>query len=189
MPIYLIFIIIMIIISIVAAALWKGQMITKRTALLTGSACALAVLMVTFVLFWGIHFLSEMGGGGQPLHLPNEKAALSVDITSHGRTLKYTEEDWIVDFLYLIRTAEPTNRLSVQDFPAVTDYVTADIHFQEETVTLYLYRDKGAYYVEQPYQGIYRMDTLIYEQINISEHIRKETVEFVREISVTAQEY
>ena len=46
-------------------------------------------------------------------------------------------------------------------------YYNGEIDFQFEagTSTLFAYEDSGKYYVEQPYQGIYKIDSQLYSQL------------------------
>ena len=68
-----------------------------------------------------------------------------------------------------ISNSKPTSKESVQDVPQVKSYIKIDIQFETGTSTLFAYEDNGKYYVEQLYQGIYEIDSKLYEQLQKTE--------------------
>ena len=60
---------------------------------------------------------------------------------------------------------EPTKKESVQDCPQVESYIKIDFQFETGTSTIFAYEDSGKYYIEQPYQGIYKIDSQLFERL------------------------
>ena len=52
-----------------------------------------------------------------------------------------------------------------QDVPQAESYIKIDFQFETGTSTLFAYKDSGKYYVEQPYQGIYKIDSQLYSRL------------------------
>ena len=43
-------------------------------------------------------------------------------------------------------------------------YIKIDFQFETGTSTIFAYEDSGKYYIEQPYQGIYKIDSQLFER-------------------------
>lgn len=65
-----------------------------------------------------------------------------------------------------ISSSEPTKKESVQDFPQAKNYIKIDFRLETGTITIFAYEDKGKYYLEQPYQGIYKIERKLFERLN-----------------------
>lgn len=120
-------------------------MVVKKGYFLFG--CALAGL------------LTACGKKAPPLQLPEAKAVTSIAVTADGVTEIHSEEGWIAQTIDDFSSAKPTGRESVQDTPLAEDWLKIEI--QPETggvMTLFAYQKTGQCYLEQPYQGIYRLE-------------------------------
>lgn len=109
--------------------------------------------------------LAACGKNTTPITLPQVSDIISVDITVGENTINHADENWISEMISKISNSEPTKKDSVQDVPQVDNYIKIDIQFEKGTSTLFVYEDNGKYYVEQPYQGIYEIDSQLYEQL------------------------
>lgn len=88
--------------------------------------------------------------------LPATKDMVSISIVSDDMTATCIDEEQIGDFMSILADMEPTAKSSVNDFPAVDNYVTINFNCSDETTkTVFFYEDNGKQYVEQSYQGIY----------------------------------
>lgn len=123
----------------------------KYISLFLSTACILA--------------LSACGGKADPIVLPNAGDITSVDITAGNKTINHADKAWINEMLSNISSSGPTSKESVQDAPDVENYIKIDIQFESGTGTLFAYEDSGKYYIEQPYQGIYEIDSKLYSQL------------------------
>ena len=66
----------------------------------------------------------------------------------------------------VLMDVKPTSKLSVNDFPAVEDYITIYLNcFDNTNKRMFFYKEHGQEYVEQAYLGIYRPDPSLGIQI------------------------
>lgn len=117
------------------------------------------------VLFMFTVFLCACQKKASPLIMPNAEDVISIDVSTLNKTLSHTDHEWIEEALSGITASKPTRKQCVQDTPLVESYYRIDIHAASETITIFAYKDNGKYYVEQPYQGIYRISKLTFEQL------------------------
>ena len=92
----------------------------------------------------------------------------SVDITADGNTVSYSDKTWIREIISDISAAEPTGKESVQDIPQTENYIKIVLNTTTGAgTTLYVYEDTCGFYIEQPYQGIYKTDSELYERLHM----------------------
>ena len=100
-----------------------------------------------------------------PITLPQTDEITSIDITFGENTVSHSDKTWISEIIADISSSEPTKKESVQDFPQVESYIKIDFQFETGTSTIFAYEDSGKYYIEQPYQGIYKIDSQLFEML------------------------
>lgn len=100
-----------------------------------------------------------------PIVLPQSSDVVSVDVTVGENTVNCSDKTWIDEVISSLSDSKPTHRESVQDFPHVKDYMRIEINSQTEKTTVFVYKDKGKFYVEQPYSGICIIDEETYNQL------------------------
>lgn len=100
-----------------------------------------------------------------PIVLPQSSDVVSVDVTVGENTVNCSDKTWIDEVISGMTDSKPTNKQSVQDFPHVKDYMRIEINSQTEKTTVFVYKDKGKFYVEQPYSGICIIDEETYNQL------------------------
>ena len=91
--------------------------------------------------------------------------SISIDITFGENTVSHSDKTWISEIIADISSSEPTKKESVQDFPQVESYIKIDFRLETGTSTIFAYEDRGKYYLEQPYQGIYKIDRKLFERL------------------------
>lgn len=109
--------------------------------------------------------LVACGKKADPIMLPQTDEITSIDITVGENTVSHSDKTWISEIIANISSSEPTKKESVQDVPQAESYIKIDFQFETGTSTLFAYEDSGKYYVEQPYQGIYKIDSKLYSQL------------------------
>lgn len=109
--------------------------------------------------------LFACGKKANPIVLPQSSDVVSVDVTVGENTVNCSDKTWIDEMISSISDSKPTNRESVQDSPHVKDYMRIEINSQTEKTTVFVYKDKGKFYVEQPYSGICIIDEETYNQL------------------------
>ena len=103
------------------------------------------------------------------LQLPQFETLESISLTQEGKetaVVKDLEEmQKIIDIL--TGTKRITKSASVQDSPVnvLNEIKVVFNSFENENVTLYVYSKNGKYFIEQPYNGIYRMSNDEYNAI------------------------
>ena len=94
-----------------------------------------------------------------------ESTIQSIDVTVGEETEKYSDSEWISQCISSMNNAQATAKESVQDIPQVDEYIKIDINTEGAKSTLFVYLEKNDYYIEQPYQGIYKTDSVFYQTI------------------------
>lgn len=107
--------------------------------------------------------LFACGKKANPIVLPQSSDVVSVDVIDGENTANCSDKTWIDEVISGLSDSKPTNRESVQDFPQVDNYIKVELNSQTEKTTVFVYKDKGKFYVEQPYNGIYIIDSDLYK--------------------------
>ena len=100
-----------------------------------------------------------------PIVLPQSSDVVSVDVIDGENTVNCSDKTWIDEVISGMTDSKPTNKQSVQDFPQVDNYIKVELNSQTEKTTVFVYKDKGKFYVEQPYSGICIIDEETYNQL------------------------
>lgn len=109
--------------------------------------------------------LVACGKKADSITLPQTDEITSIDITVGENTVSHSDKTWISEIIANISSSEPTKKESVQDVPQAESYIKIDFQFETGTSTLFAYEDSGKYYLEQPYQGIYKIDSQLYSRL------------------------
>lgn len=100
-----------------------------------------------------------------PIVLPQSSDVVSVDVTVDENTVSCSDKTWIDEVISGLSDSKPTNKQSVQDFPQVDNYIKVELNSQTEKTTVFVYKDKGKCYIEQPYSGICVIDEETYNHL------------------------
>ena len=113
--------------------------------------------------------LAACGKKAAPITLPQADKITSIDITIEENTVSHSDKTWISEIIADISSSEPTKKESVQDVPQAESYIRIDFRHETgtetETITIFAYEDRGKYYLEQPYQGIYKIERRLFERL------------------------
>ena len=109
--------------------------------------------------------LVACGKKAAPITLPQADKITSIDITIEENTVSHSDKTWMSEIIADISSSEPTKKESVQDFPQVESYIKIDLRHETGTITIFAYEDRGKYYLEQPYQGIYKIERRLFERL------------------------
>ena len=113
--------------------------------------------------------LVACGKKAVPITLPQTDEVISIDITVGENTVSHSDKTWISEIIADISSSEPTKKESVQDVPQAESYIKIDFQFETGTSTIFAYEDSGKYYIEQPYQGIYKINSKLFERLQESD--------------------
>lgn len=95
----------------------------------------------------------------------SKEEKLAIDITFGENTVSHSDKTWISEIIADISSSEPTKKESVQDFPQAESYIRIDFRHETGTITIFAYEDRGKYYLEKPYQGIYKIERKLFERL------------------------
>lgn len=109
--------------------------------------------------------LVACGKKADPITLPQTDDITSIDITVGENTVNHADKTWISEIIAHMSSSKPANKESVQDVPLTESYIKIDFQFETATSTLFAYEDSGKYCIEQPYQGIYKIDSQLYGRL------------------------
>lgn len=125
----------------------------------------ITALFITVIMMLGLCACSKTA---DPINLPTTDEITSIEISDTEGNLQssITEAEQIEKFVAEISGAKATNKSTVQDMPNVDDYYKADITCGEKITTIFFYEENEKHYVEQPYQGIYEMNTSLQELLD-----------------------
>ncbi|RCX12988.1 uncharacterized protein DUF5300 [Anaerobacterium chartisolvens] len=95
------------------------------------------------------------------LELPDAASVLSMDMEQFNEyeslgAVTATDKGDIKSVLSALTGARKTLRSSVNDYPVQNSYLVIRLNLSEERRTLCLYSEGSAYYIEEPYIGVYR---------------------------------
>ncbi len=118
-----------------------------------------------FLYLTSILTLVACGKKAAPITLPQADEIASIDITFEENTVSHSDKTWMSEIIADISSSEPTKKESVQDAPRVESYIKIDFRLETGTITIFAYEDRGKYYLEQPYQGIYKIERKLFERL------------------------
>lgn len=114
--------------------------------------------------------LAACGKKAAPITLPQADKITSIDITIEENTVSHSDKTWMSEIIADISSSKPTKKESVQDVPQAESYIRIDFRHETgtetEIITIFAYEDRGKYYLEQPYQGIYKIERRLFERLN-----------------------
>lgn len=125
-----------------------------------GIFAVIVMFTISFALF-------TSNSRAEPITLPDLEEVISVKVSEGDDELVYTDVEDISSIISKIKEAKATSKPTVQDNPVNIDnyysvYITAN---EVQSTTLYIYKEKSKWYIEQPYQGIYETDEAILEHL------------------------
>lgn len=101
------------------------------------------------------------------LHLPEPASLTQITLTHGAQKTALTQGSDIEALLALVNGPGRTTREeSIQDAPVNTGgVIQVDCRFAEGASTLFLYERRGRFYIEQPYNGVYRIEESEYVSV------------------------
>ncbi len=113
-------------------------------------------LLVTVGLYVTDHVLRN-----DPITCPDETKVVSITVAEGEGETKQVPEDDFLPILTCIRNAVPTIKDSVNDRPYEKEYYTLTVSTEWEQYRYYVYQRGSQYYIEKPYEGIYKAHEVI----------------------------
>lgn len=132
----------------------------------------LVVIIIVFAIIFGIayHFRDRRTYSLNIPQVENLKSiSLKVNENDKQYSASYNEEEVMKKILDIIAgTKRITKEESIQDYPIKADNVImVKFYFKEQgSSILYLYKNNNKFYIEQPYNGIYKISEDEYKSVN-----------------------
>ena len=126
----------------------------------------LAIVLITILS------LTACGGSNKKINLPKAEEVKEIEIMKNTseECLKIENKDEISGIIEdILENTDDTGRESVNDQPTnINDYLIIKFHnknAEDSPSIMYLYKDKNISYVEQPYQGIWKLREETFDRI------------------------
>ena len=117
----------------------------------------LIILLGAFLLggYMALDHLFPMAG---PIDCPYNESILSVSVSCDSGVTAPVQTDDLSALFQYISAAQPTRKMSVNDYPATKSYYTVRISTSKRDYRYFIYAEDSRVYVEIPYEGIYTAD-------------------------------
>ena len=123
----------------------------------------IAVIVLAALIGGGYLVMDSLFPKADPINVPSASSVVSMTVIKNesrqnGEPREIASAD-IDSILSLLSEAEPTRKMSVQDSPDAKIYYEISVTNNDRTHCFYVYEEGGMYYVEIPYEGIYKSDS------------------------------
>ena len=128
-----------------------------------GIAIILILITITCV---GYCILDKFFPMAKPIKTPTLENIVSISITCNKEEtveLLSTEFEKLVSN---IKTAKPTRRMSVNDYPGIQKYYKIEIRTAEKEYSYFIYEEDNQVYIELPYDSIYTSTDKVLEWVS-----------------------
>ena len=125
------------------------------------------ILCVTFI--GGYFVVDSIFPKAGPISGPTQNKANkdryihSISITQDSNCSVMVENQEIGIILQNIDEAQPTRKVSINDYPAVETYYSIEILSSVRTYRYFIYKEDSQVYIEVPYEGIYTSNQEFYK--------------------------
>lgn len=126
------------------------------------------VLFMCIGAAFGIVCYNKTNNSSYALNLPSADSVYRINLEQSGKRLEISEQDKIYDIVNVVGAVKRTTNVdSIQDSPTnVDNEIKIDFEFGENKIsTVFVYEKKDKYFIEQPYNGIYRISSDEYNSI------------------------
>lgn len=124
--------------------------------------------MKKYIIVFLVLFLAACSSVGE-IVLPDASEVVEIEIVESvsENSVKIISADEIAEIIADIKAnTKSKGRMSVNDTPVnISEYFILKFKKNADVQTVYLYKDKSRNYIEEPYAGIWRLDTDTFESI------------------------
>ncbi len=96
---------------------------------------------------------------------PTVENIISVTISDNNNEEAQISNEVLEKILSGISDAQPSRKQSVNDNPTVSSYCKIEIQTNERLYCYFVYEENGVYYIELPYEGVWRTDSDFYSTV------------------------
>ena len=133
-----------------------------------GKMIFIIILLVCVGGVLGILYFNKINKSSYTLNIPSDDSVYSINLEQNGKRIEVSEQDKIKDIIYIINEVKrTTTNESIQDSTInVENEIKIDFEYEEnKTSTVFVYKKNGKYFIEQSYNGIYRISPDKYNSI------------------------
>ena len=133
-----------------------------------GKMIFIIILLVCVGGVLGILYFNKINKSSYTLNIPSDDSVYSINLEQNGKRIEVSEQDKIKDIIYIINEVKrTTTNESIQDSTInVENEIKIDFEYEEnKTSTVFVYKKNGKYFIEQSYNGIYRISPDEYNSI------------------------
>lgn len=127
----------------------------KKKALIIG-----LILVLCVGIFGSYAVLDCVFPKAEPISCPDLNEIESALIARNKEDYSEVGNEQLEELLQKISSAEPTRRMSVNDYPTTETYYKFEVS-ADRMYCYFIYEESGQIYVELPYEGIYKSDESI----------------------------
>ncbi len=100
-----------------------------------------------------------------PINCPEAESITKISLTQNNGNSVTLETANYSELLKSINNAQPTRKMSVNDYPTVKTYYTVKITTPEREYRYFLYTENSQIYIEIPYEGVYKANQRILDLV------------------------
>lgn len=112
------------------------------------------IAVIGVVLIGGVLVVDSIFPKAPPINCPSGEDVISISISQNNDFVEIGSPI-NKEVLQNIRNAEPTRKMSVNDYPVVDPYYSIEIETLERSYQYFVYSENSKVYIEIPYEGIY----------------------------------
>lgn len=101
----------------------------------------------------------------EQIKYPTVENIISVTVSDNGNNEAKISGIEPAEIVSGITNAQPTRKQSVNDNPTVSSYYKIEIRTNERLYCYFVYEEDGIYYIELPYEGVWRTDSDFYSTV------------------------
>lgn len=116
----------------------------------------------------GIFCYNKLNKSTYSLNLPSSDSVYNIILEQNGKIIEIGNKEEIKDIVdVIIEVKRTTKEESIQDSPInVNNEIKVDFEFGDNKIaTMFVYEKNDKHYIEQPYNGIYRISPDEYNSI------------------------
>lgn len=136
----------------------------KKNIILLGVGLISSILVLMLIC---IYFLK--GRDVYELNLPEYEEVEKIVFEKNGEIDTLNSNNYIEVVMNILDNMKKTTyKESVQDYPVnIDNLIKIDIYLKNDSIsTIFMYEENNKYYIEQPYNGIYKLKKDEFENIN-----------------------
>ena len=125
------------------------------------------LIFITFILIIGITYIlfNHFFPLANPIDYPEDDAINSHTVLYDNRLITSSDLSFESIFTH-IKTAKPTRKITVNDFPTIYPYFEVNVYTNSQAFKYFIYQEDNTTYLEMPYYGVYVLHNDVFELLN-----------------------